>query len=228
MKSLAVILMALLASCDNGKPALAPPTSDLGTGLNTVERRYLRPVPEVLKAATAALNGLGLRIDSEKSDALGGDIAAHRATDAKILLTVKSVDASTSSVSVRVDPGDRNMSKVIHEKIAAGLGLAEASAEGEVFTKLYSDSLAVSVSAAEKALKSLNQDLVERRSGDADVLLQARGEDSIPSSFRIRKMTDGRTEVTITSGSAKGSPYRERRDALKSAFEKALPGGSGS
>ena len=126
MKKLACLLL-LVASCDNAKTPVAPPTSDLGTGLNTVERKYARPAADVFKASSAALKALELKIETEKADALGGEITARRATDAKVGVTVKSVDSTMTTVSVRVSPGDRNMANSIHSKIAAELGVSEAA-----------------------------------------------------------------------------------------------------
>jgi hypothetical protein len=221
MRTLTLLLL-LAAACDNGKPTLPPPTSDLGSGLNTVERKVARPVPDVLKAASAAVQALKLRVDTEKGDALGGEISARRATDDKVVITVKSVDASNTSVSVRVAPGDRNMANTVHEQIAAQLGMPDASGDGESVTASYPQRLAACVSAAEKALRALKYEITERQGGEEGAELKARAEDSLPASFRFRKAADGQTEVTITCGASKGSPYRERRDQLRVEFEKVL------
>lgn len=125
MRKLALLLL-LVGSCDRARPPqVAPPTSDLGTGLNTVDRKYARPAADVFKAASMALKALELKIESEKADALGGEITARRATDDKVAVTVKSIDSTMTSVSVRVAPGDRNMANSIHAKIAAELGTVE-------------------------------------------------------------------------------------------------------
>jgi hypothetical protein len=220
---IAVFLAAIMA-CDNGKPTLAPPTSDLGTGINTVDHRYAKPVPEVLQSAASAVQALGLHCDSQKSDSLGGEILARRATDDKVVITVKGVDQSTTSVSVRVSPGNRNMSNLIHEKIAAGLGLKETPSESESVTGLYSSDVSVCVGAAEKAFRLLKYEIVDHKTFEGGTELHGRCEDSIPASFRFRKEADGRTEVTILCGIAKGISDRERCGQLKAEFEKALAG----
>ena len=225
MKNLCIVgCLAALVACDNGKPALAPPTSDLGTGINTVEHRYTKPVSEVLKSAASAVQALGLHSDSEKSDALGGEIVARLATDDKVVITVKGVDQSTTSVSVRVGPGNRNMSNLIHEKIASGLGLQEIPKESESVTGVYASGMSVCIDAGEKALRALKYEVVDRKTHEEGAELRGRGEDSVPASFQFQKEADGRTKVTIQCGTAMGIPNRERCDRLKSEFEKALPG----
>lgn len=223
MKKIMILaILAASAACDSGKPSLAPPTGDLGTGLNTVERKVPKPVSEVMKAAAQTLQSFELRTESEKGDALGGEIVARRATSDKVTVTVKSVDAGTTSVSVRVGPGDRNMAGLIHEKLAGLLGLGESAEGGESRKDLVAADLATCVAAGEKALKSAKMVLVGRFAGEGWTEIRARGEDSAPASFRFRKDGEGRTEVTIAVGISKTAEARERRDLLKSEFDKAL------
>lgn len=220
-----LVILALLgsaAACDSGKPSLAPPTGDLGTGLNTIDRKYPKPVPETLKAASAAVSAFELRIETEKNDALGGEIVARRATGDKVVVTVKSVESALTSVSIRVGPGDRNMANLIHEKIAVLLGLGESAAAGESATGLYSADLAACTTAGERAFRARKMEIVGRQSGEGWSELRARGEDAVPASFRFKKEDDGRTEVTICCGTAKGPAARESCDQLKVEFEKAL------
>jgi hypothetical protein len=218
------VLLAAIMACDNGKTTLAPPTSDLGTGINTVEHRYAKPVAEVLQSAASAVQALGLHCDSQKSDSLGGEIIARRATDDKVVITVKGVDQSTTSVSVRVSPGNRNMSNLIHEKIAAGLGLQETSSGSESATGLYSADMSACVGAAEKAFRLLKYEIVNHKNLDGGTEMRGRGEDSVPASFRFHKESDSRTEVTILCGITKGIATRERCGLLKAEFERALAG----
>jgi len=216
------LLLASLLACDNSKPSLAPPTSDLGTGLNTVERRYAKPASEVLKSAASALQALGLHPDGQKSDAFGGEITAHRATDDKIVITVKSIDESHASASVRVGPGNRNMANLVHEKMAAELGLQEPAAENNLVAGHYACELKICIGAAEKALRALKYDIVDRKNGEGSAEIRGRNEDSVPATFRLKKDTDGRTVVSIVTGAVKGGVEGERSDQLKAEFEKLI------
>lgn len=223
-----MILLLTAAACDSGKPSLAPPTGDLGTGLNTVERKYPRPVPDAHKAAVAALQAIELRIESEKVDALGGEIVARRITSDKVVATLKSVDAAMTSVSVRVGPGDRNMANLIQEKIALSLGLGDFAAGGESFRELYSADLTACTAAAEKAFKAVRMEIVGRANGEDWLEIRARGEDAMPAMFRLKKEGGGKTEVTLWCGIAKGPEIHQRCEQLKSEFEKGLPSGRSS
>lgn len=100
---------------------------DLGTGLNTVDKRYPKPVGEAWDAALAAVKEHDLKIETERHDSLGGEIVATRGnTDDKVTVRVKAVDSGNTDVSVRVDPGDRNMAEMIHGKISQELGTPPA------------------------------------------------------------------------------------------------------
>lgn len=216
--------LAAAVACDNGKPTLAPPTSDLGTGLNTVEHRYAKPIADVLKAAATAVQTLGLHSDSQKSDALGGEIIARRATEDKVVISIKGVDASNTSVSVRVGPGNRNMANLVHEQIAVGLGLQEASMPRESLAGHYAADLKSCTGAAEKAFRVLKYEIVDRKTFDGGLELHGRSEDAVPASFRLEKESPERTAVTISCGTANGASHRERCERLKAEFEKAIDG----
>jgi len=121
-----ILLTAVLlsAGCEPGAPSV-PATRDLGTGLNTVDREYARPPADLVEAALRALPALELKVESEKRDALGGEIVARRATGSKVTVVVKGAAPGTCSVSVRVDPGDRNLANLVHDRIALEPGGAE-------------------------------------------------------------------------------------------------------
>src|SRR5262249_33469827 len=126
MKYIAVMLLGLLAAagCNKEEAAkMTPKSRDLGTGLNTVDRSYAKEPAEIISTVQTALRELDLRLESEKHDKLGGEIVAIRATGEKVTVKVKALAATQSSVSVRVDPGDRNLANRVHDKIAEELGI---------------------------------------------------------------------------------------------------------
>jgi hypothetical protein len=105
------VVVLTLASCSS---------SDLGTGMNTVDREYTTSVKEAHEAALAALKAENLQIASDKADALGANIVAKRgASDDKVLVDVKGTDKGKTRVSVRVQPGDKEQATMLQEKIAA-------------------------------------------------------------------------------------------------------------
>jgi hypothetical protein len=109
-----LILAALaMASCSS---------SDLGTGMNTVDREYTATPKQAHDAALATLKGENLQIESDKSDALGANLVAKRGTgDDKVLVDVKGMDKGKCRVSVRVQPGDKDQATMIQEKIGEKL-----------------------------------------------------------------------------------------------------------
>jgi hypothetical protein len=108
------LLAALaLASCSS---------SDLGTGLNTVDRDYNSTVKEAHDAALATLKDKNLQLESDKGDALGANIVARRgATEDKVFVDIKGVEKGKTKVSVRVQPGDKEKATLIQDKIGEKL-----------------------------------------------------------------------------------------------------------
>lgn len=123
MKKLLPVMAALaFAGCDKADTAkITPASRDLGTGLNTVERVYGRPPAEMVPVVERSLRALDLKIDSERHDNLGGEAIALRATGQKVTVTTKGLDANRSTVSVRVEPGDRNLATLVHDRITENL-----------------------------------------------------------------------------------------------------------
>jgi hypothetical protein len=108
----AVVAVAL-ASCSS---------SDLGTGMNTVDREYKATVKEAHDASLAVLKNEKFDIQDDTVDALGAHIVAKRsASDDKILVDVKGLEKGKSRVSVRVQPGDKEQANFILDKIGAKL-----------------------------------------------------------------------------------------------------------
>lgn len=103
--------------------ACAPRSRDYGTGVNTVERKYPRPAKEVWGATVAAVKSFDFKIDSDKSDEMGGELRARRADGQSVVVSVRALDPNDTSVSVRVEPGDRNMAQMIHDRIGQKLGV---------------------------------------------------------------------------------------------------------
>lgn len=107
-----------LGGCSKEETAkVTPATRDLGTGLNTVERVYAGVPNDLFPVVQRSLVALDLKVDSEKHDNLGGEAVAIRATGQKVTVTIKGLDTTRSNVSVRVEPGDRNLANLVHDKI---------------------------------------------------------------------------------------------------------------
>ncbi|MBV8880729.1 MAG: DUF3568 family protein [Planctomycetaceae bacterium] len=119
---LLVIAALAVAGCDKKETAkVTPATRDLGTGLNTVEKTYARAPADMVPVVQRTLQELELKIDSEKYDNLGGETVALRATGQKVTVGIKGLDSRSCGVSIRVEPGDRNLANLIHGRIAEHL-----------------------------------------------------------------------------------------------------------
>jgi hypothetical protein len=111
-----VAVVLALAACSS---------SDLGTGMNTVDREYPNTVKEAHEAALATLKAENLQIESDKADALGANIVAKRgASDDKVMVDIKGKEKGKSSVSVRVQPGDKAQATMLQDRIEEKLSPA--------------------------------------------------------------------------------------------------------
>ena len=113
--SLGAFLLAAfaLASCSS---------SDLGTGINTVDREYASSVKEAHDAALMILINQGLEIERNKIDAFGASIVARRGTTGdKVLVDVKGLENARTQVSVRVQPGDKVKATLLQDQIGQKL-----------------------------------------------------------------------------------------------------------
>src|SRR4029077_18107603 len=112
--ALAALCLAL-AACSSSDKTSSAKQGDLGTGINPIDRQYGRSASETWDAAEAAVKAYDITIESDAHDSMRGEIRAHRANGDKVAVRVNRLDEKTSDVSVRVEPGIRNMAEMIHE-----------------------------------------------------------------------------------------------------------------
>jgi hypothetical protein len=213
-----------LAACGGSDKSSAGKQSDLGTGINTVDRQYAKSASDTWDAAAAAMKSYDLTVDSDRHDAMGGELHGRRANGEKVTVRVRSLDDKSSDVTVRVDPGNRNMAEMIHEKIADKLGLKEAKAAwfgGNSAEGTYPQSLDVCVKAAEDAAKRLNLTVTNREVKDGTATVDARESNSNPVQFKLKKVTEG-TKVTFIAGKEKSDGNRDLSNRMKTEFENGV------
>src|SRR4029079_1019257 len=109
--------LLLLAACKS---------SETKVEANSITKRYSRPAPEVMSALTMALTSLDLRIEEDRHDALGGTMTAQRANKEAVKVNVKSIDETSTQVTIGVGEGDRNLADIIHSQTAKNLGSGTA------------------------------------------------------------------------------------------------------
>jgi hypothetical protein len=125
MKRILVLSTALLVAqigCDKTDKEIPPKTTDFGTGLNAVERRYAKPAGELVELVIASVKSYDLKLESDRHDDLGGEIVALRADGHKVTAKITSVDKEHTQVSIRVAPGNKNLAEMIHQRIAEKIG----------------------------------------------------------------------------------------------------------
>lgn len=224
--TMAILAAGLLTVGACGGPSTSSPArqGDLGTGINTIDRQYGRNATDTWDAAMAAVKAFDLKVDSSPHDSLGGEIQAHRASGDKVLVKVKGLNDRTTNVSVRVEPGNRNMAEMIHEKIADKLGLKEAKSAffgGNTCEGTYAHPLETCVEAAESAARRLDLTVTHRELHEGKALVDARDGTSTPVQFRMRKVDQG-TQVTFIAGREKNDQTQDLCNRMKAEFEAAV------
>lgn len=193
---------------------------DFGTGANTVERTYALPADKVFDASLDAVKAMDLRVVEDRRDALGGRIVGERADGRKVIVSLRSPRENTTSVDVRVEPGDRPMAERVHESIAdkAGLGKVSTGLFGDASAKAtYDADVERAVQAAERAARALDLTAVRTDRDGETVTVDAReAATSRPVRFAVEK-DDAKVNVHFIADSGKDMAER-----MRAAFEKEL------
>ena len=217
---LATLTLAM-AACNSGDKNTDAKQNDLGTGINTINRMYVKSTTDTWNAMMSAVKSFELKIEGEHHDMMGGDLQAHRANGDKVIVRVLSMDEENTDVSVRVEPGNRNLADMIHDKIADKLGLKVAKPSlfgGNTCESTYPNSLDSCVRAAEGAARRLNFAVTNRDVMDALATIDAREANSNPVQFKMKKMGDG-TKVMFIAGVEKTEANRDLAHRMRTEFE---------
>jgi hypothetical protein len=238
-KSMALLsgaLLLLLGACKS---------SDTKAEANSITKRYGRPATEVVSALTMALTSLDLRIEEDRHDALGGELTAVRANRDEVRVDVKSIDETSTQVSVVVGEGDRNLADIVHAQLAKNLGTGTAKSSfygGSRWEQVYNSSLARCVVAAERACEATGfqvthrdihesvADLMARRGGST-VLLHfetaavppAPGQPAPPvGGGGVPSDRQGQVKVSFVVGTSKTEDNEEILQRIRNEFDRLI------
>jgi len=219
----AAAAIGLLASCISiEKPAPAH-TGD--PAVNSVERRYGKPVEKVWDAAVAAVNSLDLRIDTDRHDELGGELVARRADGHRISITLSAGDKDMTRAAIRVEPGNRELAGLVHERLADKLGMGEAKAAflgGNTVDAVYPLGFPGALAAADRSAKALNFIVTGQETRDDGAQLDARTPDSTPVRFKMThaRSPAGATQVTFIAGHGRTDTSKTLIAQMKTEFDR--------
>jgi hypothetical protein len=228
--ALAAGAMILLGACSSSEKGAAANRGDLGTGVNTVERQYGKPADTVWDATVAAAKSYDLRIDSDRHDDLGGELLARRADGHRVSAKVSALDKNSSRVSVRVEPGNRDLAQMLHERIADKLGMGEAKSAflgGNSVDGTYACDFSSALAAAERSAKALNYTITHQEGHDTWAQVDARAQDSTPVRFKMTRTNDrtDSTRVTFIAGNGKTDSSQTLISQMKAEFDRQISSG---
>jgi hypothetical protein len=220
---LAAAALGLLASCISVEKPAPAHTGD--PAVNTVERRYGKPLDIVWNAAASAVKSLDLRIDTDRHDELGGELIARRADGHRISIALSAVDKNSSRAAIRVEPGNRELAGLVHERIAEKLGMGEAKAAflgGNTVDAVYPIDLLRALAAADRSAKTLKFIVTGQELHDDAAQLDARTSDSTPVQFKMTPAGSpaGATKVTFIAGRGKTDTSKTVIAQMKTEFDR--------
>ena len=198
---------------------------DLGSGVNTLEREYSKPAADSLRAAVKSVEAAGLKVTSKPADQLGGELIARRAGGDEVRIKVKSLDERKSLVSVRVEPGDRDLAKLIHERIADTLGMGQAKAGlfgGDSLEGVYLSDPASCLKSAKRVYDVLKVEVTAEESHATWARLDGRLTESTPVRIRMERSDAGKTRVEFIAGNDKSEDNKVFARRMKNEFESTL------
>jgi hypothetical protein len=201
----------------------------LGTGLNTVERKYGKTASDTYDAALGAVKSFDLTVDRDRHDEMGGEVMGRRADGRKVTVKVDAIDKNNCKASVRVEPGDIKLAQMIHEKIADKLGMGAAKTAffgGNSEDAVYDAELPASLDAAERTAKALGWTVTSKEEHDTWAQLDARAPDSNPARFKITRTNDraGRSKVSFIAGNGKTDNSKTMISHMREEFDRQIAG----
>jgi hypothetical protein len=220
LKTTAAALLVLLGACSSSEKEPDP-------GANTVERQYGKPAADVCAAAVSALKSYDLRIDSDRHDELGGEVIARRADGHRVTAKVAALDPKSSHVSMRVEPGNREMAQVLQERIADKLGMGTAKPAllgGNSVEGSYAGDFPAAISAAERSCQALRYLVTGKELLDKRARVDARAPDSTPLRFEITP--SGKSgpplRVRFIAGNGKTDGGKTLASGMKAEFDRQM------
>jgi hypothetical protein len=221
MRPFTTVLLALALP-----PLLACQTHDLGTGVNTVDREYARPAAEVCKAALACAAAGDFKVVDGRYDQFGGDLVMSRMDGKEIRVQVRSLDEKSSRAGIRVEPGDRDLATLLHERLAGELGLGVAAAGwwfgGESIEATYEIELSRCAASARRTLAAVAETAKDEESHSTWFQIDGRLKDSTPVRIRADANGDRKTRVRFIVGVSRSDEYKVVALRMKSEFEANL------
>jgi hypothetical protein len=218
MKTLISTLLALASM-----PLAACQSNDLGTGANTVDRDYAKSAVDVSKAALQSVESADLKVLRNLHDQLGSELVASRGDGKEVHILVKGINDKNSHVSVRVEPGDRELATLMHERIAGNLGMGAATSGwwsgGNSLGATYSADLDACSISARRAIASLDPNSKSEELHATWCHMDGRLKDATPIRIKLEKLEDQKTRATFIAGSAKSDDNRAFVQKMKNSFE---------
>ena len=220
--SLCSAAFLLIASCQE---------SDLGTGANTIDRDYARSATEAWKAAVRSAEAAGLEVQGDCHDQFGGEFHATRANGDDVRIEVRSLGEQSSRVSVRVEPGDRVLAAMLHERMAEKMGLGAAKGGlfgGSSLTGTYSTDLDSCLGPAKRTFLALQVAFTGEDLHAGSWRLDGRLKDSTPVRIAAEKLSDLKTRVTFIAGAERNEDHKAFVRKMRDEFEALIHLDSGS
>ena len=170
------------------------------------------------------MKSLDLRIDTDRHDDLGGELVARRADGHRISIALSAGDKTSTRAAIRVEPGNRELAELVHERLADKLGMGEAKAAflgGNTVDAVYPLDFPRALAAADRSARTLKFIVIGQEAKDDAAHLDARTADSTPVRFQMAAGTGaGSTKVTFIAGNGKTDSSKTLIAQMKAEFDR--------
>jgi hypothetical protein len=143
---------------------------------------------------------------------------------------VKSLDEKNTHVSVRVEPGDRDLANMMHERIAGNLGMGAATSGwfgGSSLDATYPSDLPSCMVSVRRTIAALTQNSKDEENHATWSQIDGRLKDSTSVRIKMEKIEDTKTRVYFIVGTAKSDDHKAFAQKMKDEFETtSRPAGS--
>ena len=155
-----------------------------------------------------------------QSQSCSGSADGHR-----VSITLSAGDKNSTRAAIRVEPGNRELAGLVHERLADKLGMGEAKAAflgGNTGEAVYPFDIPRALAAADRSAKALNFIVTGQETRDDATHLDARTPDSTPVRFAmtVAGSPAGGTKVTFIAGHGKTDTSKTLIAQMKAEFDR--------
>jgi hypothetical protein len=216
-----------MGACGSSEPEPEATSLEEGPVVDPLVRRFDAPFSGVWAAAEEALVEEGVAIDRRRRGTTRGVLVGYGGLSLRVKVRIRPEPGGRVEVGVDILPRDPTLATMIQDRIGDKLSLRRAKADlfGQTsLERAYRDDLEHCMSAAERACRSLNLDIVHKQILHSRGRLEARDDSGRTARFTLQTVpaTGRGTEAVVTTEGTADSGEKALLDRIVREFERDL------